>query len=32
MGKTRLALHVATGVADAFSDGFLFVPLDHEDL
>jgi hypothetical protein len=32
VGKTRLALHGATEVADAFSDGVWFVPLDHEDL
>jgi hypothetical protein len=31
VGKTRLALHGATEVADAFSDGVWFVPLDQED-
>src|SRR5215211_8218199 len=30
VGKTRLALHGATEVADAFSDGVWFVPLDQE--
>ncbi|MGH2530741.1 MAG: tetratricopeptide repeat protein [Thermomicrobiales bacterium] len=28
IGKTRLALHVAAGVVDAFDDGVFFVPLD----
>jgi hypothetical protein len=32
VGKTRLALHVATEVAKVFCDRVWFVPDDHKDL